>query len=404
MHLNSINSNKQNILFISHAGGLGGAEMCLFDLVSRLSKEEFNVYINVPVKGGLSANLEKAGIPYFVNTTKVWIPSKSNWGILHAVSFIKTFRARIWSLETKIKNYNIDLVYTNSVTCIDGVLAAFYMHVPHIWHLHENIKGNTSLKPYLPISITYYIASKLTSHFITVSNIVASPLFSAIRDNKVDVVYNATNLNNFNNLQGISIHDDLKLAKNTRLIALIGGAPIKGHKIFIEAAQILLTQKPNRNVAFILIGTFETTYLATLKQYIDSTVAPHLFYFLGQRDNIPDDLRSIYTLVLASESEGLSRVVIEAMAAGKPVVATRCGGPEELVVDGKTGYLVQCNDSATIAHKLIYLLDNPAVAQEMGNCGRKKAETDFTMDRYVDRIKNIIKEVIRQEHGYNDSA
>ena len=212
------------------------------------------------------------------------------------------------------------------------------------------------------------------------------------------------NLNNFNNLQGISIHDDLKLAKNTRLIALIGGAPIKGHKIFIEAAQILLTQKPNRNVAFILIGTFETTYLATLKQYIDSTVAPHLFYFLGQRDNIPDDLRSIYTLVLASESEGLSRVVIEAMAAGKPVVATRCGGPEELVVDGKTGYLVQCNDSATIAHKLIYLLDNPAVAQEMGNCGRKKAETDFTMDRYVDRIKNIIKEVIRQEHGYNDSA
>jgi glycosyltransferase involved in cell wall biosynthesis len=378
--------------------------MCLFDLVSRLSKEEFNVYINVPVKGGLSANLEKAGIPYFVNTTGVWIPSKPNWGVMHVVRFIKTLLARTWSLETKIKNYNIDLVYTNSLTCIDGAFAAYRMQVPHIWHLHENIKRNTGLRPYLSLSVIYFIANKLTSHFIAVSNIVASPFFTAIRNNKVDVVYNATNLSSFDNIPSTLIHEELALSKNTRLIAMIGGAPIKGHKIFIEAAQILLTQKPNRNVAFILIGTFETTYLATLKQYINSTVAPHLFYFLGQRDNIPDDLRSIYTLVLASESEGLPRVVIEAMAAGKPVVATRCGGPEELVVDGKTGYLVQCNDSAIIAHKLIYLLDNPAMAQEMGNCGRKKAETDFTMDRYVDRIKNIIKEVIRQEHGYNDSA
>jgi glycosyltransferase involved in cell wall biosynthesis len=395
---------KFNILFISHAGSSGGAEMCLFDLISHLNKEEFNVYVNVPVTGELSANLEKASIPYFVNTTQRWIPSKSLWGIMHVVRFITTLRARIWSLETKIQNLNIDLVYTNSLTCIDGALAAYSMQVPHIWHLHENIKGNTSIKSYLPLSLTYFIANKLSSHFISVSNIVASPLHTTIRDNKIDVVHNATSLSSFDNIPSTLIHEELALSKNTRLIAMIGGAPIKGHKIFIEAAQMLLTQKPNRNVAFILIGTFETTYLATLKQYIDSTVAPHLFYFLGQRDNIPDDLRSIYTLVLASESEGFSRVIIEAMAAGRSVVATRCGGPEELVVDGKTGYLVQCNDSATIAHKLIYLLDNPAVAQEMGNCGRKKAETDFTMDRYVDRIKNIIKEVIRQEHGYNDSA
>ena len=99
---------KLNVLFISHAGGLGGAEMCLFDLVSHLSKEEFNVYINVPIKGGLSANLEKAGIPYFVNTTGVWIPSKPNWGVMHVVRFIKTLLARTWSLETKIKNYKIN--------------------------------------------------------------------------------------------------------------------------------------------------------------------------------------------------------------------------------------------------------------------------------------------------------
>lgn len=387
---------KLNVLFISHAGGCGGAEMCLFDLISRINKEEFNVYIHIPEKGELSGGLEKAGIPYFVSITDIWIPSKSDWGILHVVRFFKTLRARIWSIETKIQNLNIDLVYTNSITCIDGAIAAKRMGIPHIWHLHENIKGNTSLKSYLPLSLTYFIANKLTQHFIAVSNIVASPLLTAIRDNKVDVVHNATNLSDFDNPQTPSIHEELALSRHTRLIAIIGGHPLKGHKTFIEAAQNLLTEKQTKQVAFILIGEFETTYLAILKQLINAIQAPHLFHFLGHRNDIPAILRSIHTLVLASESEGLPRVVMEAMAAGKPVVATRCGGPVELVVDGDTGYLVPINDANAIAQRLSYLLDHPEWAQEMGQRGRKKAETDFTMDRYVGSIEKIIKKEITQ--------
>ena len=388
---------KLNILFISHAGGSGGAEKCLFDLISNLNKEEFNIYINVPVKGELSEVLEKTSIPYFVSITQRWIPSKNGWGIMHAVRFIKTLRARIWSLETKIQNLNIDLVYTNSITCIDGAIAAYRMQVPHIWHLHENIKGNSSLKSYLPLSLTYFIANKMTAHFIAVSNIVASLLPKAIRENKVDVVYNAISLSNFDTLQNISIHEELALSRNTRLVAIIGGHPLKGHKVFIEAAQIVLTKKPSEHVAFILIGEFETSYLATLKQLINTTQAPHLFNFLGHRNDIAAILSSIHTLVLTSESEGLPRVVIEAMAAGKPVIATRCGGPEELVVDGETGYLVPINDAGAIAQHLSYLLDNPEFAQEMGQRGRKKVETDFTMDRYVGNIERIIKKVIEYD-------
>ena len=396
MHSKVINSYKSNILFISHSGGFGGAEMCLFDLVSRLSKEEFNVYINVPVKGEFSANLEKAGIPYFVNTTEIWIPSKSNWGIMHVVRFIKTLLARIWSLETKIKNYNIDLVYTNSLTCIDGAFAAYRMHVPHIWHLHENIKGNANLKPYLPLSLTYYIASKLKSHFITVSNVVASPLFSATRDKKVDLVRNGIDLGAFDATQITSIHEELGLSMDVQIIAIIGSTPAKGPKIFIEAAQILFTENPSRNIAFILIGTFEAAYLFTLKRLIESTKIKHLFYFIGQRNNIPAILRSIYILVLASESEGLPRVIIEAMAAGKPVVATRCGGPEELVINGSNGYLVPINDANAIAKKLSYLLDHPSLALKMGQKGRENIEAGFAMEQYVKNIKQIISNVINE--------
>ena len=309
------------------------------------------------------------------------------------VRFFKTLRPRIWSIETKIQNLNIDLVYTNSITCIDGSIAAYRMQVPHIWHLHENINGNTSLKYYLPLSLTYFIANKLTQHFIAVSNIVASPLLTAIRDNKVDVVHNATNLRYLDTPQNASIHEELGLPRHTRLIAIIGGAPLKGQKNFIEAAQRVLTEKRIQQVAFILIGKFDSTYLSTLKQLVDTTQAPHLFHFLGHRNDIPAILSSIHTLVLASESEGLPRVVMEAMAAGKPVVATRCGGTVELVIDNVTGYLVPINDANAIAQRLSYLLNHPECAQEMGQRGRKKAETDFTMDRYVGSIEQIIKKV-----------
>lgn len=108
-------------------------------------------------------------------------------------------------------------------------------------------------------------------------------------------------------------------------------------------------------------------------------------------------LSSIYTLVLASESEGLPRVIIETMAAGKPVVAARCGGPEELVIDGDTGYLVPINDAAAIAQRLSYLLDHPEWAKKMGQKGRKKIEADFTMDQYIGRIEQIIKKVINTQ-------
>ena len=370
--------------------------MCLFDLISRLNKKEFNVYVNVPIMGKLSEHLEKASIPYFVNTTQRWIPSKSFWGIMHVVRFITTLRSRIWSLETKIQNLNIDLVYTNSLTCIDGALAAYSMQVPHIWHLHENIKGNTSIKSYLPLSLTYFIANKLSSHFIAVSNIVANPLYTTNRNNKIDVVHNAVHLSNFDIQQNTLIHKELGIPKQTRLIAIIGSIPLKGHKIFIDAAQILFTQKQKQHVAFILIGEFESTYLATLKQLINATQAPHLFHFLGHRNDIPTVLNSIYTLVLASESEGLSRVIIEAMAAGKPVVATRCGGPEELVINSETGYLVPINDANAIAQRLSYLLDHPECAQEMGQRGRKKAEINFTMARHVRSVEQIIKKVINK--------
>jgi glycosyltransferase involved in cell wall biosynthesis len=94
-------------------------------------------------------------------------------------------------------------------------------------------------------------------------------------------------------------------------------------------------------------------------------------------------------LVLPSHSEGLPRVVAEAMVAGRPVIATRCGA-EELVVHGETGFLVTVGDIRGIARSIAILLEDQELARKMGLKGRQRIVESFSLERYVKRIEEII--------------
>jgi glycosyltransferase involved in cell wall biosynthesis len=103
----------------------------------------------------------------------------------------------------------------------------------------------------------------------------------------------------------------------------------------------------------------------------------------------------IYVLPsILPESFGL--VVLEAMAARKPVVATELGGSREMVVDGETGYLVPADDAAVLADRLRRLAASPEVRREMGAAGRRRAERLFTRERMVREFWSLMDEVIRQ--------
>ena len=117
-------------------------------------------------------------------------------------------------------------------------------------------------------------------------------------------------------------------------------------------------------------------------------------YFLGHRTDIPDLLASCDLFVLPSVYEGFPLSVLEAMAAGKPVVATAVGGTPEAVIDGKTGFLVPPGDPAALASGIRKILSNPGLACEMGAAGRLRVKLEFSAAAMIQRVTQVYEETL----------
>jgi glycosyltransferase involved in cell wall biosynthesis len=102
-------------------------------------------------------------------------------------------------------------------------------------------------------------------------------------------------------------------------------------------------------------------------------------------------------LVLSSQWEGLPNVVLEAMAAGKPVVATNVGACAEVVVNGETGWIVPPQNPPALAEAVLRLLKDPELAGTMGRRGRRRVEEHFTVDKMVHRTEAVYEQVLSRE-------
>jgi glycosyltransferase involved in cell wall biosynthesis len=117
-------------------------------------------------------------------------------------------------------------------------------------------------------------------------------------------------------------------------------------------------------------------------------------FFLGNRTDVPNIISNLDVSVLSSTNEGFSNVILESMAASKPVVATKVGGSPEMVVNGVTGYLVPPADSGAIASAVIDLLQNPDKAQAMGTAGREVVKEKFTVETMVKKYEELYSSLL----------
>jgi len=159
----------------------------------------------------------------------------------------------------------------------------------------------------------------------------------------------------------------------------------KGYRHLLDAAARIERTKPG--VHWILVGDGElrSELLAQSRRLgLESRV-----HFTGWRDDIPDLLALCDVFVLPSESEGFGRVLVEAMAMTRAVVATAVGGVPEIVRHGETGLLVEPAAPAPLADAVRVLLDDPGRAARLGAAGRARAESTFTLRAHVDAVERV---------------
>ena len=161
-------------------------------------------------------------------------------------------------------------------------------------------------------------------------------------------------------------------------------------------------QQTNPGVHWIFVGDGELE--RDLKAQAGRLGLESQVHFTGWRDDIPDVLALGDVFVLPSEREGFGRVLVEAMAMAKAVVATTAGGIPEIVVDGETGLLVPAAAPAPLADAVRALLDDPARAARLGAAGRARAASMFSLAAHVAAVERVYAEILGAGRAPGESA
>ena len=184
---------------------------------------------------------------------------------------------------------------------------------------------------------------------------------------------------------------ELRLPADALLIGNVANLrPVKGHRYLLQAAATVVRQFPKAH--FVLIGTGELQ--ATLQAQAAELGVSANVHLLGQRPNAAQLAQAFDLAVLASLHEGLPNTVMEAMAAGVPVVATAVGGVLEMITDGETGYLAPAADAARLAEKLLQALADETGRTQLAARGRAFVLDQFSMQRMVTATEHLYKELL----------
>lgn len=169
--------------------------------------------------------------------------------------------------------------------------------------------------------------------------------------------------------------------------------PFKGSEEFVRAA-VSLCQKREK-VSFAVVGVWSDDAFIEKLRDIANPFRDRI-HFLGYRRNIWDLLNDTDVFVLPSWrlTEGLPRVVIEAMACGVPVVGTDVEGTNEAVVQGETGLLVPDKDAASLAEAIMKLIDDPQLQRKFGDNGRQRVQEVFDIATHVSKVEELYKELL----------
>ena len=175
--------------------------------------------------------------------------------------------------------------------------------------------------------------------------------------------------------------------------------PQKGHLTLLDSMARILQREPDARL--VLVGgaqQAEPDYVAALRTRAAAGDLVGKVVFAGERTDVPRLMAACDVFVLTSEWEGFGLVLVEAMAAGKPVVATRVSGIPEVVLDRETGILVPSRNPEALATAVLKLLADPAEQRRLGTNGYHRVHTYFTADRMVDETIAIYREALAGRH------
>ena len=186
---------------------------------------------------------------------------------------------------------------------------------------------------------------------------------------------------------------ELGVGPHTKLVGIVARlTAIKAHEVFLQAASTVRRQ--HLNTQFVVVGAGERREeLAQLAEEYGIAPAVH---WLGWRRDLPAVYADLDVVALTSRNEGLPTTLVEAMAAGRPVVATRVGGVPTLVTPGETGLLAASGDANALAAAMLTVLNNRQYAERLGAAARESVYPAYDLSAFLPRMADFYRRLVAQ--------
>jgi glycosyltransferase involved in cell wall biosynthesis len=399
---------KINILYIDNTFTFGGAINSLFNLFKALNKEKYCPILITGQPDEFMASHFKGFIYYRFNFKLSWIHNKLYkriislricqnkilLKIINAVRFI--YRLICITLPESFRYYRIGkrhdvkIVHLNNIlgSQLAGILSAKLLKVPCVAHLRD----------FEEVDFITRFYARMIEHHIAISFAIKENLLQLrVPEDKISVVHDAIDLETFNeNVSFEYLVDEFRIKKGKKLFGIFGRIiEWKGIKEFVRAVERVIGEVPKAK-AFVVGSPSDGTqdYYDEVVDLVDRLGLNKKVIFTGYRTDIPAIMKLMNVVIHSSiRPEPFGMILIEAMAMGKPVVATKAGGPLDIVVHGKTGFLVSPRNSEEMSKAIIRLLQDPSLCHKMGNNGEIRVRNSFCKERYSSQVTHIYNNI-----------
>ena len=376
--LNFINMTKRKltILHTESSTGWAGQEMRIILEAREMKKLGHHIIIAAQPGSGIIPAIEREGFDKEILSMKK-----------------KDFITSIIQFVTIISKHNVDIVNTHSSwdSWIASIAARISSRKPIIIrtrHLSTPVsKGLLSriVYQYLP-HLVITTGNSIRESLININRFPHDKIVSIPTGVDLDVFCPRPVTNELRSKFGIS--------KEGKVIGTIAALRSwKGHDYLLEAAKILIEKR--KDIKFVIAGA-GPRYNHLVEKAKSMGITNHVL-FLGYRDDIPDILSMLDVVVLPSyANEGVPQSILQAMAMGKPVVASSAGSIPEVVHDKETGILVEPKNANALAERIVFMLDNYDFARKVAANARKLIETKYSLRHMVSGIEEIYNDLMQK--------
>ncbi len=351
----------------NHAAMIGGGEYSFSELLSKLPRS-WRPIAALPGEGELKDRLDRNGIETVIvplHTIRTW-----KWpGVLKSCQ----------NLTRLCRDVQPAFIYANgSRAALYAGLVGKILRLPVIWHCRITDK-----------EFLDRVLTRLCTR-VVVNSAATAARFPKRWQSKVHVVYNGLDLAWLNHPEVEKQH---LVQKDGPIILVVARVSRwKRHELVLDAFESVATQIDN--VQLVLIGgrdDHEPGWWDELQERSGKSQFAKQIHWVGHCTDVRPWYRSASVFALASDNESFGRVVVEAMASGVPVVATRSGGVPEIVRHNRDGLLVEPGSSRSMADALLRLLSNDDLRKQMGAAAKERA-LNFSLDRHVANMIRVFEE------------